>query len=450
MKNLIHSLCLAGVLCSFLCLENVFSEDGVQEESAAISNQPVRQAAEKAVPAAVVIKPEETFAPASIGSGVIVDPDGWIITNAHVLEGKGKFYVQLEDGRLFDSKRILYDKTSDIGLIKIETDKPLPFMNFGSSDDLQLGESVLTVGSPFSLGTSVSCGIVSGKYRAHPGAHRCDMIQTDALINPGNSGGALVNLKGELVGITTSRFAIREMPQGIGFAIPSSVAQWAFNQLKDKGKVERKRLGMEVTNVTAAEIKRRNLPMKTALRVVSVIKDSSAEKAGIKVNDIILDAQLDGQTGLHPDLGDRIARLPDGAKVHFSLHRAETPADAIQSVEIPVEKIADFKEKPEHEHLRPTPDDQELIIPGAGMTVILESGSKPFAAIVDVQPGSVADDCGLKPGMNIMSWNGTELKNIETLVRAIASSCITCGQVLSVKVNGAEKKVILKKFNTDI
>ncbi|MDO4549977.1 MAG: trypsin-like peptidase domain-containing protein [Planctomycetia bacterium] len=410
----------------------------------------IQKAAEKATSAVVEVMHDESFFPSSNGSGVIISADGWILTNAHVLKGKERVYVETEEGILYESKSIHYDSVSDIGVIKIDAKKPLPFLDFGSSDDLKLGESVLSVGSPFSLGTSVSYGIVSAKYRAHPGAHRRDMIQTDALINPGNSGGALVNLKGELVGITTSRYAKRDTPQGIGFSIPSSVARWVYEQLKEKGKVERKHVGLEITNVNVSELKRRNLPLKFAFRVTQVKKGSPAEKAGIKQNDLILETCIEGKTELFPDLEERIPRLPDGEKVIFKIHRAGTPGDTVQTFEVPVETNHDFQERPEHEHLQPVLEGQNLMISDIGMTLKIDTESKPQVTITEVIPGSVADDCELKPGMNIILWGGMEFKNLEPLVGAISTTCITCGKILVISENGHIKSFLLRKYNMNI
>ncbi len=417
-----------------------------QSDSEQITNK-IQTAISKTLPAVVVIKLHEDFMPGSIGSGVIIRPDGWIVTNAHVLKSGKPLYVQLEDGSMYSVTKQLFDEISDIGVMKIDAPAPLPTVPFGNSDELKLGESVLTIGSPFSLGVSVSAGIVSGKYRAHPGAHRGDMIQTDALINPGNSGGGLFDLNGNLVGITTSRFAIKDIPQGIGFAIPSNLAQWVCNQLSSTGKIVRYCLGVELTTAKVSELKARNLPVKYALRITDLDPDGKAKNAGLKVNDIVLDCNVAGRWGLYPDLAQKIAVEPENGVVILKVHHADTPGDSIETIQVPLTQVKDDYYQTACEHLKAESADKEVKIPLAGFNVSFESKPDPHACVTFVQPGSVADDCGFTAGMNIKNWNGKSLEKPEDLINAINSACISCGQVLIIEKDGAVSDMILKKNN---
>ena len=224
----------------------------------------------------------------ALGSGVIVHQEGLILTNNHVIKGADEIKVILSDKREFQGKVIGTDPKTDLAVIKIDSDN-LPVIGLGDSDKLRAGEIVLAIGNPFGLNQTVTMGIVSATGRANVGiADYEDFIQTDAPINPGNSGGALVNIKGELIGINTAIFSTTGGYQGIGFAIPSNMAKTVMESLIKKGKVVRGWLGVTIQTLTPELSKQFALKDEKGVLVADVTEDSPAEKAGIQRGDIVL------------------------------------------------------------------------------------------------------------------------------------------------------------------
>ncbi|HXX56634.1 MAG TPA: Do family serine endopeptidase, partial [Thermodesulfovibrionales bacterium] len=225
----------------------------------------------------------------SLGSGVIVSKDGYIITNNHVVEQSEDIRVTLYDRRSFRGKVVGADPKTDIAVVKISADD-LPTAPWGDSDRLQVGEFVLAIGNPFGLSHTVTMGIISAVGRANVGiADYEDFIQTDAAINPGNSGGPLVNIKGELIGINTAIFSRSGGYQGIGFAVPSNMARLVMDQLMKQGRIVRGWLGVSIQDVTPELSQKFGLKDARGALVSDVTKGSPAEKAGIARGDIILE-----------------------------------------------------------------------------------------------------------------------------------------------------------------
>ncbi len=225
---------------------------------------------------------------ASLGSGVIVDPKGYILTANHVVQGADEIKVTLWDRRELPGKIIGTDPMTDIGIIKIDADS-LPTVVWGDSERLRVGETVLAIGSPYGLSQTVTMGIVSAVGRANVGiADYEDFIQTDAAINPGNSGGALVNVQGELVGINTAIFSTSGGYQGIGFAVPSSMAKSVMQSLIGTGKVVRGWLGVTVQHLTPELAKQFDLQNEKGVLVGDVVEGGPADRAGLRRGDIII------------------------------------------------------------------------------------------------------------------------------------------------------------------
>lgn len=224
-----------------------------------------------------------------MGSGVIVNPDGYIVTNHHVVSGGDEIQVVLGDQRTFEAELIGTDPKTDLAILKI-TASDLPFLSWGDSSTLQVGEMVVAVGNPFGLSQTVTMGIISAVGRANVGiVDYEDFIQTDAAINPGNSGGALVNLQGELIGINTAIFSRSGGYMGIGFAIPSNMARGVAQSLKVHGKVVRGWLGVSIQNLSPDLAKQFDTTETTGALVTDVIQESPAQDAGLQRGDIILD-----------------------------------------------------------------------------------------------------------------------------------------------------------------
>ena len=263
--------------------------------------------------------------PLGAGSGVIISRDGYIVTNNHVIEGATEINVTLNDKRSFKAKLVGTDPSTDIALLKVD-EKNLPFIKIGNSDDLKVGEWVLAVGNPFNLTSTVTAGIVSAKARnlGIIGTDRYgrrteklsieSFIQTDAAINPGNSGGALVNTKGELVGINTAIASQTGSYAGYGFAVPTSIVQKVVTDLREHGVVQRALLGVSIGDITTEIAKEKNLKTLNGALVADVGSGGSADKAGIKVDDVI--NEVNGvKVKSSAELQEQIGRYRPGDKI---------------------------------------------------------------------------------------------------------------------------------------
>ena len=280
----------------------------------------------------------------SLGSGVIVRKDGYILTNYHVIKDAAQIKIRLWDQRILTGKVIGTDPKTDLAVVKIDA-HDLPVLKMGHSGDMKVGETVMAIGIPFGLNQTVTSGIVSAVGRANVGiADYEDFIQTDAAINPGNSGGALVNVRGELIGINTAIFSTTGGYQGVGFAIPSDMAKVVMKDLIEKGKVTRGWLGVAIQQLTPELAKEFGLKAQTGVLVSDVTEKSPAEKAGIKRGDVIV--KYNGKTILDPgELRNLVSETPpntesgiellrDGivktAKVTIAEMPASSPSAAIQ------------------------------------------------------------------------------------------------------------------------
>lgn len=230
----------------------------------------------------------------SLGSGFIIDPEGYIVTNNHVIEGADEINVRLADNSLYKATVIGTDDKTDLALLKVEPERPLPALDWGNSDRLRVGDWVVAIGNPFGLGGTVTAGIVSARQRDINSGPYDDFIQTDASINRGNSGGPLFNLDGEVIGVNTAIFSQTGGSVGIGFAIPASLARNVTESLRQFGEVRRGWLGVRIQTVTEELAESRlQLPEATGALVASVTPGGPAEAAGIQPGDVVL--QFDGR-----------------------------------------------------------------------------------------------------------------------------------------------------------
>ncbi|WCO02822.1 S1C family serine protease [Psychroserpens ponticola] len=221
------------------------------------------------------------------GSGVIISPDGYIITNNHVIAGSESISITLNDNKIYDAELIGTDEKTDIALLKVEAENELPFITFGDSDAAHIGEWVLAVGNPFNLTSTVTAGIISAKARDLSGRNSQSFIQTDAAVNPGNSGGALVNTNGELVGINTAISSQTGSYIGYSFAVPSNIARKVVEDIIEFGNVQNGILGVSLLNTNSKEAIEKGLNEINGVYVADVTEQSGAEKAGIRTGDII-------------------------------------------------------------------------------------------------------------------------------------------------------------------
>ncbi|MEM1228677.1 MAG: trypsin-like peptidase domain-containing protein [Planctomycetota bacterium] len=232
---------------------------------------------------------EDGLTLSGLGSGVLVDSTGWIVTNHHVITGAKRVRVQLPDETEWVATRVHGDPTSDIAVLKIECGEPLPFLSYGNSDSLEIGDWVLAIGSPFKLEATVSAGIISAKNRSLGQIRRGRLLQTDAAINPGNSGGPLIDLDGRLIAISTAIATRNGGYQGIGFAIPSNQANWIARELREFGRVRRAAMGIRLAELNPSVARKLSLKPYLGVLVYQVIRDSAADRAGLESLDIILE-----------------------------------------------------------------------------------------------------------------------------------------------------------------
>lgn len=235
-------------------------------------------------------RPQEPREQVGAGSGVIIRSDGYIITNNHVIEGANEIEVTLENNQSFSAKVVGADPATDIALLKVEATN-LPFLKFGNSDALRLGEWVLAIGNPYNLRSTITAGIVSAKARSMPsldGEFKIEaFIQTDAAVNSGNSGGALINTAGELVGINTAIASRSGTFTGYSFAVPTTIAKKIVEDIMDFGTVQRALLGVSMQNIDGDLAKEKKLDNVRGVYIVDIVKDSPAFKAGIKEGDVL-------------------------------------------------------------------------------------------------------------------------------------------------------------------
>jgi len=255
----------------------------------------------------------------SVGSGFIISSDGYLITNAHVVDGADEVKINLADRREFKAKVIGTDKRTDVAVLKIEA-KDLPKVTIGDPDKLKVGEWVVAIGKPFGLENTMTAGIVSAKGRDLPQENLVPYIQTDVAINPGNSGGPLFNLRGEVVGINSMIFSRSGGYMGLAFAIPIDIAMNVANQIKDKGRVTRGRIGVQIQEVSKETAEAFGLPKASGALVNSVEKGGPADKAGVEAGDII--TRVDGrEVKSSAELPRIITVVRPGTKVTLTVWR---------------------------------------------------------------------------------------------------------------------------------
>ncbi|MGM4905018.1 DegQ family serine endoprotease [Tardiphaga sp. 866_E4_N2_1] len=271
----------------------------------------------------------------SLGSGVMVDASGLVVTNNHVIEGADQVKVSLADKREFEAEIVLKDSRTDLAVLRIkDTKEKFPTLDFSNSDDLLVGDVVLAIGNPFGVGQTVTHGIVSALARTQVGITDYQFfIQTDAAINPGNSGGALVDMTGKLVGVNTAIFSRSGGSQGIGFAIPANMVRVVVASAKSGGKaVKRPWLGARLQNITPEIAETLGLKTPSGALVVNVTANSPAAKAGLKVSDLV--TAIDGQTIEDPNAFEyRFATRPLGGTAQLDAQRSGKPVKLTVALE---------------------------------------------------------------------------------------------------------------------
>lgn len=355
--------------------------------------------------------PDRELKQQSLGSGFIIDKEGYIITNNHVVEGADEIKVKLADGREFKAKVVGRDPKTDLALIKITTlFKDLPVLTFGDSDKIRVGDWVLAIGNPFGLEHTVTQGIISATGRVIGAGPYDNFLQTDAPINPGNSGGPLINLEGEVIGINT---AIIATGQGIGFAIPSNLAKNVIAQLKEKGKVVRGWLGVSVQSITPEIAASMGLKDVSGALVTDVISGSPADIAGIKRGDVIV--SFNGkEVKKMLDLPRIVAETPVGKSVEIKIIRDGKEHVLSATISEQKEGRLTFKGLSVGEQLGMGVHD---ITPDLARRLNLKD--RIGVVVVDVLPNSLADDAGIQVGDVIKEINRNPVKNLKDYERLL-------------------------------
>jgi len=347
----------------------------------------------------------------SLGSGFIVSADGYILTNAHVVDMADDVTVKLNDKREFKAKVIGADKRTDVAVIKIEA-TGLPAVKIGDPEKLRVGEWVLAIGSPFGFESTVTAGIVSAKGRSLPQENYVPFIQTDVAINPGNSGGPLFNLKGEVVGINSQIYSRTGGFMGLSFAIPIDVAMNISNQLRTTGRVSRGRIGVVIQEVTKELAESFGLPKASGALVNSVEKGGPADKAGIEASDVIL--KFDGkEIGSSSDLPRIVAQTRPGSKATAQVwHKGAARDISITVGEMPEEKTA---QRPGRKDTKPG-----NVVARLGLTLSelnadqrKELGLTAGLLVEDAQ--GAAAKAGIRRGDVLLAINNQDVKSVDQL-----------------------------------
>jgi serine protease Do len=360
----------------------------------------------------------------SLGSGVVVDAKGFIITNRHVVEKADRIRVHLQDdgpGVQHDAKVIGSDQETDLAVIKVDVDHAVPTAKLGNSDSMQVGDWVLAVGSPFGLQATVTAGIVSAKGRnIVPGRQFQSFIQTDAAINPGNSGGPLVNMDGEVIGINTAILTDTNAYAGVGFALPSNTVAQVYNQLTGpEHRVERGSIGIEF-NAQENPAIARVYGVQNGITISSVVAGSPAERAGLKVGDTIV--SVDGKTVKNGDeLVSDIASRKPGSKVALGYYRNGKKDEAQVTVADRAKLFASRLGEDEEGGPESAPKQSKLGVTVRALTPEmadrLNVPSGQGVVVQDLKPGSFGDDVGLTRGDVILEINKQKVNSTEDFDR---------------------------------
>jgi serine protease Do len=358
-----------------------------------------------------------------LGSGVVVTGDGYLLTNHHVIDGASDIRVEFTDGRTFAAKLVGSDQASDLALLKIQATNLHP-LTLGDSDAVQVGDIVLAVGNPLGIGQTVTSGIVSAKGRSTgvgDGSYE-DFLQTDAPINQGNSGGALVNTKGELVGINSQILSVSEGNIGIGFAIPANMARRVMDQLKTEGRVHRAQLGVSVQPVTSDLAASLGLAETRGAIVSSVEAGSAAERAGVKRGDVIV--SFNGQPVTEYNaLRNRVAEAKPGASATVGIVRdgSEKTLTVKLDEASPNRTARGSSDAPE------AADQTALGVAVAPLTPEAAAragirGNVKGLLVQSVEPDSRAADAGIQPGDVIVEANRKSVASVDELRAAVRGS----------------------------
>lgn len=380
-----------------------------------------------------------------IGSGVIIDTSGIVLTNNHVVAGGGEVTVKMQDGREFTAVEVWTDPKTDVAVVKIDATE-LVAAPLGDSDAVEIGDWVLALGQPFGLESTVTAGIISAKNRAMGITDRENFLQTDAAINPGNSGGPLVNLRGEVIGINTAISSRSGGNEGIGFAVPSNLARWVSNQLVSNGTVRRAYLGVGIQPVTQELARQLSVAPRSGVVVTDVFPTTPAAKSGLESGDVIV--KFDGQAIRDPQqLQLAVERSEFGKSLTIDIVRHGKAMELSYS---PEEQPTDFgvrgavKAEPRSTKRMET---LGLEIAPLDADVAKQLGMTDVSGVVitSVRSDSLAADAGLSSGMVIVQVNRQPVATVDEFVSAMHDVDADNGVLLLVRTESGSRFVVLKQ-----
>jgi Do/DeqQ family serine protease len=356
----------------------------------------------------------------SAGSGVVISPDGYIATNNHVIEKADRIEIILNDKRSYEGKVVGTDPTTDLALVKIEGED-LPFVRYGDSDGLHIGEWVLAVGNPFDLTSTVTAGIVSAKgrniniLRDQNGMAVESFIQTDAAVNPGNSGGALVNLKGDLIGINTAIATATGISQGYSFAVPVTLVKKVMDDLLRYGTVQRALLGVQIDDITSELAREKGIKKIRGVYINRVNENSAAQQAGIEIGDIILKIN-EVEVNSSAELQGMVATFRPGDKITIFFERGGEQQSTIVTLRNSAGNTSITKRT----------EDKSMSVIGAELQAIGDRekrilGIKGGVKITKLGSGKIKN-AGLKEGFIITQLNNKSVKSSEEVMKIIKNS----------------------------
>jgi serine protease Do len=347
------------------------------------------------------------------GSGFIIRPDGYIMTNAHVVNGASEVTVRMTDRREYTAKVIGVDTKSDIAIIKIAA-KDLPTVKLGDSHDLKVGEWVLAIGAPFGFENSATAGIVSAKGRSLGGSEYVPFIQTDVPINPGNSGGPLFNMRGEVIGVNSQIYSRSGGYMGVSFSIPIDVAMQVGQQLEATGHASHGKLGVQIQNVTQGLADSFGLPQPEGALVASVVKDGPADHAGIEPGDVIL--KLNGQPlKSSEELPVQIASIAPGTSVNLEIWRNH----ATRAISV---KLGSLDEKRTAANVSPEGQGGKLGLAVRPLTADEQHQANMKGGLIVERASGPAAEAGIQPGDVVIAANGASITSAEDLRGAVEKS----------------------------
>lgn len=381
----------------------------------------------------------------SAGTGIVIDSQGIVLTNNHVVARAKEIEVELPDGRRYYARKFRHDPETDLAVVWLNVPKSdqLPYAEFGDSDKIEIGDWVLAIGNPFELDSTVSAGIISAKGRLLRQVQRTEFLQTDAAINPGNSGGPLINLNGEVIGINTAIASLTGANQGIGFALPSNNAKWVAEQIVKNDKVMRAWIGVVTQTVTPWDVKRLNLKSGDGVRVDYPVPGSPAEDAGLQADDIIL--SFDGQPvnavyqlqriSERAEIGKkyRLVIVRDGKRYAAEIDTKALPESSGAAASLLGDQVQSHVD-----------DALGLLLIQAteSVTQRLRMGNRRGMIVVSLIPGGRGEKAGLQNMMLINKIDGIPINNRQDYISARNSSSFSDGIKLNVVMPGGGERAI--------